>query len=84
MKVTVVGKRHLSGTSRKTGNPFNNTVVYVTMSQSGVDGLSVDSLWLDAVEHPSDGIKVGGVYDVDRDARGYIIGFNPVAPAGAR
>ena len=85
MKVTVVGKRHLSGTSRKNGNPFNNSVVYVTCPMSGVDGLSVDSLWLDAVQYPIDSIKVGSVYDVDRDSRGYIVGFSPAAaPAGVR
>ena len=86
MKVTVVGKRHLSGTSRKTGNPFNNSVVYVTCPQSGVDDLTVDSLWLDANQYPIDTIKIGSTYDVDRDARGYIVGFAPVnaAPAGAR
>ena len=84
MKVTVVGKRHLAGKSRKTGNDFNNTVVYVTMKQNGVDGLSVDSLWLDAAEYPTATIDVGAVYDVDRDSRGYIIGFTPAAPAATR
>ena len=84
MKVTVVGKRHLAGKSRKTGYDFDNNIVFVTMKQKGVEGLSVDSLWLEADEYPLATINVGAVYDVDRDSRGYIIGFTPAAPAAAR
>lgn len=42
MVVHVVGKRHLSGTSRKSGKQFDNTVVYVTYKQSGVDGSAIE------------------------------------------
>lgn len=84
MKVTVVGKRHLAGKSRKTGNDFDNNLVYVTVKQYGVEGLSVDTLWLKSHEYPLDTINVGTVYDVDRDSRGYIVGFTPATPAATR
>jgi hypothetical protein len=78
MVVHVVGKRHLSGTSKKTGRAFDNTVLYVTCKQSGVDGFGVDTLWLSPVDYPVESIHLDSDYDVDRDNRGYIIGFYAV------
>ena len=46
MKVTVVGKEHVSGKSRKTGNPFDANVAHVTHKKNGCEGLTVDSISL--------------------------------------
>lgn len=78
MVVHVVGKRHLSGTSRKSGKQFDNTVVYVTYKQSGVDGSAIDTLWLSPADFPVESIILDSDYNVDRDSRGFIIGFSEV------
>ena len=73
MKVCVIGKEHAEGTSKKTGNPFSNTVVHVSYKRNRVEGQAVEAIWLDAKTYPLDSIQVGKTYDVDRDNRGYVI-----------
>ena len=75
MKVCVIGKEHAEGTSKKTGNPFSNTVVH---KKNRVEGQAVEAIWLDAKTFPLDAIQVGKTYDVDRDNRGYVIDFELV------
>ena len=75
MKVFVIGKEHAEGTSKKTGNPFSNTVVHVSYKKNRVEGQAVDTIWLDANSYPLDSIQVGKTYDVDRDSRGYVLDF---------
>ena len=76
MKVTVVGKEHVSGKSRKTGNPFDANIAHVTHKKNGCEGLTVDSIWLDTAAYPLRGIEVGAEYNVDRDSRGFIVDFS--------
>lgn len=76
MKVNVIGKEFVSGTSKKTGKPFSANVVHVSQKKNGVEGLAVDSIWLDPLSYPLPDIQVGKVYDVDRDGRGFICGFD--------
>lgn len=75
MKVCVIGKEHAEGTSKKSGNPFSNTVVHVSYKKNRVEGQAVEAIWLDAKSYPLDSIQVGKTYDVDRDNRGYVIDF---------
>lgn len=77
MKVTVLGKQNMKGTSRKTGNPFDSNVVHVSYQQHGVDGLAVNTIWLDPVSHPLSSIKVGGTYQAEYDSRGFLQSFAP-------
>ena len=77
MKVTVVGKQNMTGTSRKTGKPFDSNVVHVTMEQNGVEGKAVQTIWLDPATYPLAGIRVGAAYTVDHDSRGYLLAFTP-------
>lgn len=77
MKVTVIGKEHVSGTSKKTGKPFSATVVHTSYKRNRVDGLAVEAVWLDDVTYPVESVKVGSVYDLDRDSRGFVCGFEP-------
>lgn len=77
MKVQVIGTTRLTGTSRKTGRPYDNTVVHVAYPRSGVAGMATEVLWLSPTEYPADSITVGGTYDLDRDQRGFVIGFAP-------
>jgi hypothetical protein len=76
MKVTVIGKTHLSGNSKKTGKPYDSTVAHVTCKKNGVDGLAAESIWLDAKTYPLEAIAIGKTYDCDRDSSGYIIAFD--------
>ena len=76
MKVSVVGKEFVSGTSKRTGKDFASNVAYVTHKKNGVNGLAVYSIWLDPVQYPLDSIQIGKVYDVDRDQRGFLISFD--------
>lgn len=63
MKVTVVGKEHASGKSRKTGKEFDSNIVHVTNKKNGTDGLTVDSIWLDPAAYPLRSIEVGAEYN---------------------
>lgn len=78
MKVTIVGKEHVSGTGRKSGKAFDNTIAHVTYKKNGVEGQNVESIWLDAKTYPASDIQIGKVYNVDRDSRGYVCAFELV------
>lgn len=78
MKCVVLGKEFASGTSKKTGKDFAATVVHVSFKKNKVDGQAVDSIWLDPISYPASSISVGGTYDVDRDSRGFVVGFDVV------
>ena len=81
MKVMVLGKEHMSGTSKKTGKAYDANVVHVSYKRSGVEGQTVESVWLDpsfiALAH----IDIGKEYNLDRDGRGYVVGFDQVPAA---
>lgn len=76
MKVTVVGKEYVSGTSKRTGKAFEANVAYVTHKKNGVNGVAVDSVWLDCEAYPLGSIQVGKEYNVDRDQRGFLLSFD--------
>lgn len=78
MKVTVVGKEHMSGTSKKSGKEYSNTIAHITYKKNGLDGLAADTVWLDDKTYPLASIQVGKTYDLDRDGRGFVIGFELV------
>lgn len=78
MKVVVIGKEYVCGTSKKSGKEFSSNVVHVSHKKMGVTGQAVDSIWLDPVSYPLDSIEVGKAYEVDRDGRGFLIDFTPV------
>lgn len=76
MKVMVVGKESASGTSRKSGKAFAATIAHVSFKKARCEGQAVESVWLDPVEHPAESIVVGKTYNLDRDSRGFVIGFD--------
>lgn len=77
MKVTVLGKQNLKGTSRKTGKPFDNNVIHVSMEQNGVEGKAVQTIWLDPLTYPLASIRVGSTYNAEYDSRGFLVTFSP-------
>jgi len=78
MKVNVVGKEYVHGTSKKTGKEFEGNVVHCTHRKQGCEGLVAESIWLNPDDYPLSGIEVGKTYEVDRDQRGYIVEFSKV------
>ena len=76
MKVTVIGKEYISGTSKKTGRPFEANLVHVSYKKNGVEGQAVEGIFLDPNTYPLSDIQVGKVYNVDRDNRGYLVAFD--------
>ena len=78
MKVIVLGKENINGTSKKTGKEYNLNMIHITYKRNGVDGQAVDTVALDANTYPIASIAVGKTYDLDRDGRGYVIAFEQV------
>ena len=78
MKVRVVGKESVSGTSKKTGKAFAATIVHLSFKKARCEGSAVESVWLDPADCPVADIVVGKDYNLDRDSRGYVIGFDPM------
>lgn len=76
MKVVVIGKEYISGTSKKSGKPFEANLVHVSYKKNGVEGQAVEGIFLDPNTYPLSGIQVGKTYDVDRDSHGYPISFD--------
>ena len=79
MKIKVIGKAHLEGTSKKTGKPYNFNQVHYTGKAYGVEGLAAKTLMLDPVSYPIIAIQVGVDYNVEFDDRGYVVDFSPVS-----
>lgn len=78
MKITVIGKSHLKGVSKKTGSPYDFLQVHYNGRARGVDGVAALTLSLDPRDYPYEDINVGGDYNVEFDNRGYIVEFVPV------
>ena len=76
MKIKVLGKAHLEGVSKKTGNAYNFNQVHYLGKARGVEGEAAKTLNLDASEYPLYSIGVGSTYEVEFDERGYVIGFD--------
>lgn len=78
MKVKVVGKQELQGTSKKTGNSYHMIFVYINSQANGVFGLRADRVTLDPSMVPFQSINVGLDYNIDFDQRGQVVGFSQV------
>ncbi len=58
MKIHVVGKLHLKGTSKKTGNPYDFIQVHYLGKAPGMEGNAALTLNLDPVNYPNDSITL--------------------------
>jgi len=80
MFVTVVGKSHRVGTSKK-GKDYDFTTMMVEYGMSSnVDneGKQVDRINVDARMISYDLVCVGTTYDLDFDRNGYLLGIEEV------
>ena len=78
MKIKVIGKAHLNGTSKKTGKPYDFIRVYYNGPAFGVEGVAACTLSLDPQQCSYDRVAIGGEYNVEFDSRGYLVEFAPV------
>ena len=78
MKIKVIGKAHLKGNSKKTGNDYDFIQVHYIGRARGVEGHAALTLSLDPCEYSFADVIVGGEYNVEFDNRGYIVEFLPV------
>lgn len=78
MKIRVVGKAHVRGTSKKTGNPYDFIELHYTGSARNVVGLGAMTVNIDTSMFPFDAITVPGDYNIEFDRRGYPVEFAPI------
>lgn len=77
MKIEVIGKQHLNGTSRKTGKPYDFTVVHFNITQFGVEGLSACTLNIGNELIAYNDIHLGVEYIIEFDFHGRVVKVSP-------
>ncbi len=82
MKINVIGKAHLKGTSKRSGNEYDFIQVHYNGRARGVEGLAALTVNLDPRDYPFADIIVGEEYTVEFDNRGYVVEFLPVQKGG--
>lgn len=75
MKIRVIGKAHLQGTSKRTGKDYNFIQVHYTGPARGVFGEAALTLMLDPAQVQFDSILVPADYNVEFDNHGYPVSF---------
>lgn len=79
MKIKVIGKQHMEGKSKKTGNDYNfNVVYYIGREDDRVVGKHGCQVNLDPDMIPFHEIMVDGTYDVEFGPRNRVVSFVPV------
>ena len=78
MKIKVLGKAHLEGVSKKTGNPYNFNQIHYLGKARGVEGQAAITTNLDPVAYPIGSIVVGGEYNLEFDGNRHVIDFSPI------
>lgn len=75
MIINVIGKRHCSGTSKKSGKPFDFSEVYYIGGQRNIEGLAGLSFTVDpsVLSYPE--IVVGADYNAEFGPGGYLVSF---------
>lgn len=81
MKIKVIGKAHLEGTSKRTGKDYNFNQIHYNAPARGVEGMAAQTLALDPVQYPIGTIFVGSTYDIEFDNRGNVVGMDLVPSA---
>lgn len=77
MKITVFGKVHRKGTSRKTGDPYNFIELHLAAPKQGVVGECAERKIVDAGFCDFDKLTFG-IYDADFDGDGNLLALRPI------
>lgn len=75
MIINVIGKRHFSGTSKKSGKPFDFSEVYYIGTQRNIEGQAGLSFTVDPSVLSFPEIVVGADYNVEFGPGGYLVSF---------
>lgn len=78
MKIKVIGKQHMQGTSKKTGNPYDFLAVHYIDKINGGVGERGEQISLDPAFYDYNQIEIGKEYDVTFGRYGRVDGFVPV------
>lgn len=78
MKVKVIGKRHMQGTSKKSGAPYNFYEIHYTANLSGIEGEFAGSISIQPSQSPYCDAVVGSMYNLEFDRNGYLMDFSPI------
>lgn len=79
MKIKVIGKKQMKGTSKKTGNDYNfNVIYYIGREDDRVIGHHGCEINLDPALISFGDIQVGAEYDAEFGPRNRVTGFKPV------
>ena len=81
MKIKIVGKAHLQGTSKKTGKPYNFIQLHYLGRAYGVIGEAALTAALDPDLVDFDKLPVPSEAVLEFDGKGYPVEFTPL-PAG--
>lgn len=77
MVIQILGKQHKSGTSQKTGRPYDFTIIHFAGYNRFVEGQAALTVNIGADLLPYDKILVGLHYDIEPDLDGNIIKITP-------
>ncbi len=77
MRITVIGKQHLKGISKKTNNAYNFIQLHYNAPAMSVEGVAAQTVNVDPSFYPYESIQIGEVYVVEFDRRGYVVEFYP-------
>ena len=80
MRIKVLGKAHLEGTSKRTGKDYNFHQVHYLGAARGVEGQAAQTLSLDPGQVSYSSIIIGEDYNVAFDNRGYPVVFELIQP----
>lgn len=75
MIINVIGKRHCSGTSKKSGKPFDFSEVFIIGDRRNVEGQAGLSFTVDPSVISYSEIVVGADYNADFGPGGYLVSF---------
>ena len=78
MTIKVIGKRHMEGTSKKSGQPYNLNEIHYNGKSRGVEGLAAKTLLLQERDYPYTDIYVNADYHIEFDERGYPVEFDRI------
>ncbi len=82
MKIKAVGKIHLEGTSKRTGNPYDFIQVHYLGRAYGVECDAAMTVSLEPSKYPFEKIPVPCEAVLEFDGRGYPVEFTPVPASG--
>lgn len=75
MRVVLIGKEHMQGISKKTGNPYSFNIAHIERNESGVEGKVGDKVFLDTDKFPLTDLLLGATYDLEYNSRGRVAQF---------